>query len=89
MMLYFCIVADNGKQIQIHDLYMNEVENLHFGVLVRAIDIESKVLSTWTTQIPQNLDFQCFCWIYPEKNENPIIPIGPLKRYPAPFGRRG
>ena len=39
------------------NLDMNEVENRYFLVLVSALDIESKILLIWTTQIPPNLDF--------------------------------
>ena len=40
-------------------LDMNEVDILRCWVLVRAIDTESKVLSIWITQPPQNSGLYC------------------------------
>ena len=68
-------------------LDMNEVDIRRFWLLVRAIDTESKVLSIWNPQIPQNLDFQFVLLDLPRKSrksDNPYwpfkgIPIGPSK----------
>ena len=65
------------------DLDINEVENRHFGVLVGAINIESKVLSIWTAQIPQNLYFHQVCLSdVPRKSRKSDNPYWPLKGIP-------
>ena len=64
------------------NLDMNEVEVRHFGVLVRAIDTESKDLAIWTTQIPQKTYFVNIVFGFtpktPKTSKTPIIPIIPM-----------